>query len=133
MEQDGLKSKPHQRELARLGLVVRKVRLTALKPRWLYVAEPLRYGMGLSMNCPDHPDLDNADRVELWFSNPQDGGDHLTISRAPKPERLFDYEGHGFEDLTVWQALPYAEESVAVGHWRGYIARGNVYSCARWG
>jgi len=85
------------------------------------------------MACPLHPELDHE--LELWFSNPEDGGEHLTMAGregTPRPTRLFDYEGHGFEDLTVWQALPYPEESLSVGHWYGYIATGFVYSCARW-
>lgn len=91
----------------------------------------MRVGMGFSMQCPAHPD-DEKDRAEFWFVQPRDGEQAITYGGEHKPSRLFDHEGRDFEGLTVWQALPYPEESISSAHWAGYIARGQVYSCARW-
>ena len=102
-----------------------------LRPRWIYNEEPLRHGMGFSMQCPAHRDSP-ADVVCFWFVRPQDGGDPLTIGGERKPDELFDYEGRTFAELTVWQALPFPDEAVRGPHWWGYIAKGYVYSCPRW-
>lgn len=101
-----------------------------LGPRWLYDEAPLRYGAGFSIQCPAHPH-DAGDRAELWFIHPMDGEGPVSGLERP-PERFYGYEGHSFDDLTVWQELPYPEEAVRTPHWWGYIANGVLYSCARW-
>lgn len=87
--------------------------------------------MGFSMQCPEHMG-DEKDRPEFWFVQPIDGEQPVTYGGGDRPARLFDYQGTDFEVLTVWQALPYPEESINSPHWWGYIAHGQVYSCARW-
>jgi hypothetical protein len=88
--------------------------------------------MGLSLQCPAHPHNDK-DRSEFWFIRPLDGDLAITYGGKDGPERLYDFDGHDFAELTLWQAVPYQEESITSEHWWGYIASGQVYRCARWG
>lgn len=96
----------------------RSQRLTALAPAW--EGEEGRERLGLSCECPRHPW--GQERVEVWFSNPEDGG-------AVNPMASVVALGHdeeGFERLTLLPAGGYPPDCcVRLGpHWVGWVADG---------
>ncbi len=102
-------------------------KLLALLPH--YLAQEGRYGMGLSLFCPnqtpEHLEARGPHRIELWFAKPDDG--YLpNFDAAPL---LFEHFGGVLDEgFTLYSKNVWPEYLVTIpGHWSGYIVEGVVY------
>jgi hypothetical protein len=97
--------------------------LRVLRPKWL--ADPGREQMGIELDCPRHPD---AERVQVWFINPGDGG-------APAPDdgrqmlHMASDSEDGLEGLTLLPFGGAAYRPIRVGHWFGWLIEGELNEC----
>ena len=71
--------------------------------------------MGVEFDCPTHG---FPCRLEIYFSNAIDGGEHATI--GGHAERLYTQRNGSLSALTILERVDFPE------HWTGKIERGQM-------
>lgn len=107
------------------GLLVRA--LQELRPEWLSTGDR-RYGMGVRVLCPGHPYANHT--LELWFCNPCDGDNPLTLREMHERgiSQLYRRIGSDLDELTLTTPGDLSGSPLELSeHWTGYILEGEVY------
>lgn len=84
-----------------------RVPLNRLKPEWL-ATNPRRLGMGIRFDCPM---AGHNHRIEVWFINPIDGDDCVTMAEGVE---LKSRDRLTFEDLCIYGPIEHGEAAIIV-------------------